>query len=506
MGGYWQSLRRWFDRRPLPAPPVEPTPVLPVGRLSISSNAQMQAAYKPEPKVDPFARYRPAPGVLPVPVNVAGRERQVAFDYALPPMSSLSQWALQGAYSEGITFLGYPYLAELAQRAEYRRIAELWAEHSTRKWIKLRGPDDDRLGLIDAEMKRLQVRETFRHAIYTDGVFGRAQIFLDMQKPREVDKVLPAREQLVAPSKPLKALRVVEPMWSYPGTYEATDPTLPDFYRPQHWYVNSRTIHADRLVTIIGKPVADLLKPGYAFGGLSRLQMAKPYVDNWLQTRESTSDLLSAFSQMVLATDLSTLLGGGDGGDVLARVDVFNRTRDNRGTMVIDKGTEELTNVVTPLAGLADLQAASQEQMASVAGIPLSIYLQITPQGLNASSENEIRSFYADVKGYQEASVRPGVQRVLELVQLSLDGRIDPDVGFEFESLWEMSDVDRATVRKTDADRDAVLVDLGAITNDEVRERMADDESGPYHGLTGVAPEVDTTDNTDDDKDSTNTE
>jgi hypothetical protein len=492
-----KRLADWLAPQSLPAPTPEPSRGM---RIATGAEYWGQTV---EPRVDPFARYVPAPGVVPVPRNEMGRA--LAFDYALPGVGSLNTWALGSGFSEGVQFLGFAYLAELAQRAEYRRIAELWAEHATRKWIKLRGPDEDRLGRIEAEFKRLNVREVFREAFYTDAVFGRAQIFLDMDRPREVDKVLPADPRLVSPAKPLKAIRVVEPMWSYPGNYASTDPLAPEFYNPDTWYVYGKTVHSDRFVTIIGKPVPDLLKPAYAFGGLSRLQMAKPYVDNWLKARESTSDMLSACSVVNLATEMSAVLQGDSATNLYARADMFNRTRDNRGMMLTDKGSEELKLLQFSLAGMADLLTAAQEQMASVAAIPLSIYLQITPQGLNASSENEIRSFYADVHGYQEAAGRPGVQRILDLVQLSIDGTIDPDVTFEFEPLWETSDVERATMRKTDADRDAELVNAGVVSNEEVRDRMNDDESGPYFGqLAGPAPDpVDETDNSDDTGDST---
>jgi hypothetical protein len=39
-------------------------------------------------------------------------------------------------WTEGITFLGYAYLAELAQRPEYRMISETIATEMTRKWIE----------------------------------------------------------------------------------------------------------------------------------------------------------------------------------------------------------------------------------------------------------------------------------------------------------------------------------------------------------------------------------
>lgn len=203
--------------------------------------------------------------------------------------------------------------------------------------------------------------------------------------------------------------------------------------------------------------------------------------------------MVSTYSTMVLATDGDSILSGGDGQPVLKRADVFNATRDNRGMMVIDKTSEDVKNVAVPISGLDKLQAQSQEQLSSVSRIPLSIYLQITPTGLNASSEGETRSFYADVKSLQEDKLDPLLRPVIDVVMLSLWGEIDPDISYEWQPLWEMSDKDKADVRKSDAEADVAYIDAGVVTNEEARERLRTDDASLYHGvdLSGPAPEID---------------
>jgi phage-related protein (TIGR01555 family) len=493
-----QRFVRWLTGTTVSTPVavIEPDdrPVPKGMTVSYAALWESQRSGQPVPIVeDLFARPVPPRGVLP-----AG----MAMDN-LPALANLAAFGLQSMYHEGLAFPGYGYLAELAQRPEYRHMAEIWAEHATRKWIKLTGPDDKRLGVIEAELERLNVRAVFREADEIDGKFGRSHIYLDFGDGERRQRLL-VDPRKVTPDRKLQAIRAVEPMWVYPGMYETRNPLDADFYRPRFWYVQGDTVADSRMLTFVRHPVPDMLKPSYAFGGQSYTQLAKPYVDNWLRTRQSVSDVTSAFSQMVLATDMGSTLTGGTGEDLYTRVDMFNRTRDNRGTMVINKDSEELTNVTTPLSGLDALQAQAQEQLSSVARIPLSIYLQVTPTGLNASSDGEIRSFYADVTAHQEKDYRPNLQRIIELVQLGIDGKIDPDVKFTFEPLWEMSATEIATVRKTEAETDQIYVTAGAVSNEEVRERLREQDGGLYQsvGLEGDAPEVDdddvdTTDNSD---------
>lgn len=421
----------------------------------------------------------------------------MAQDSCLPPFAgSVSSWAIASALHEGQGFFGYPYLAELMQRAEYRHAAEIWAEHAVRKWIEIKGGSDADRKAIEEAFTALNVRDVFQRWIFHDHSYGRGQIFLDFgdaDNSREVAKPLLMRETKINQNRPLRALTIVEPMWSAPGTYATNNPLRPDFYRPSAWFVYGRTVNATRMLTITSRPVSDMLKPAYAFGGLSLTQMMKPYVDNWLRTRQAVSDMLNSYSVFNLKTDMSSVMSGGGGEDLYRRVDMFNQTRDNRGCMVTDKDGEELENLAVSLSGLDKLQAQSQEQLASVARIPLSIYLQITPTGLNATSDGETRNFYADVHSYQEKNVRPALQIVLEAVQLSVLGKLNPDIKFHFAPLWEMSEVDKAQIRKTDGETDVAYVNSGIVSQEEVRERLSNDEESIYHGvdLTDPPPQLD---------------
>lgn len=468
--------------------------VVPRERMKINAQAIAKAKHGSPDKPSPmamdaatiYAPYEPLPGVLP-----AG----MAQDSCLPVQASgIASWATQGLFHEGQGFFGFPYLAELMQRAEYRHAAEIWAEHAVRKWIKITGGTTEEIRAIEDEFKRLALRDVVQEWCLQDHSYGRAQIFFDFDdadKPNELQTPLLVTPDKITKNRPLQRLTVVEPMWSAPGSYATSNPLRADFYKPQTWFVFGKIVHATRFATLVSRPVADMLKPAYSFGGQSLTQLMKPYVDNWLRTRQAVSDMINTYSVMVLGTDMASYMGAsGTGDDLFNRIALFNNLRDNRGSMVIDNGNETLTNVAVPLGGLHELQAQAQEQLASVSRIPLSIYLQITPTGLNSSNDGETRNFYADVHAYQEKNIRPFIAKVLAIAQLSLSGKINPKVEFAFIPLWEMSDKDKAEIRKSDADADAVYIDRGVVSPDESRERLNNDEDGLYEGvdLGGEAP------------------
>ncbi len=446
------------------------------------------------PDLSPFRIARHPPNATP-PASY-----QMAMDESLDWASS--EWAgsvLGNVAAEGLLFLGYPFLAELAQRPEYRVISETIATEMTRKWITFQGSgtgDDDKADKIKEltdEFERLEVRERFKEVALYDGLMGRGHLFLDLGA--DVDDM---SGELATPigdgrgdvSKgkvakgSLKRLKTVEAVWTYPTTYNATNPLKEDWYNPQVWYVMGRQIHASRLLTFIGHPVPDMLKPAYSFGGLSLSQMAKPYVDIWLKTRESVAELIHSFSVMVLMTDMQTILQPGNAGGLLARAALFNALRDNQGLMVVNKNTEDFKNVSTSLAGLHELQAQSQEHMMSIARIPAVKFTGMQPTGLNASSEGEMRAFNDTILAYEESLFRPNLTKVSHFVQLSLWGEVDPEITFKFNPLHQLTEKEEAEVRKLEAETDDILVNgCAALRPEEVRRRVAADPDTPHAGL-----------------------
>lgn len=419
----------------------------------------------------------------------------IAMDNALEPIFGYAQ---QGFYGEGVVWLGFPYLAELTQRPEYRVISEVRAKEMTRKGFELTYADkgkgekvglekgENRLAELDQACKDFKLLEHLRAATEHDGFFGGGHIYLDVCDPDDrTELALPLKIDKAKITKGgLKGFKTIEPMWMYPANYNSADPLHPHFFKPQHWYVNGKQVHKTRILTLISREVPDIIKPAYSFRGLSLSQMAKPYVDNWLRTRQSVSDITHSFSVMVLASILqSQVQGAGDWGTIYDRVDEFNALRDNRGTFVIDKDTEEMTNVSAPLGTLDALQAQSQEQLCSVSQTPTVKLLGIQPAGLNASSDGEIRVFYDMIHAQQEHIYTDPLKIALDCIQLHLWGEIDQAIGFKFISLWELDEAAQASVRKTQADTDAVYVEMGALGPDEVRMAIAADKDSPYASI-----------------------
>jgi phage-related protein (TIGR01555 family) len=398
-------------------------------------------------------------------------------------------------FTQNSGFPGFPSLVLLGQLPEYRSMHERFADECTRKWGRVVSSggalEQEQLAQIEDELKRLNVRGLIRTAVIQEQAYGRAHLYFKLKN----DDAPAIRTSPLVPKKysvpkgALEGLRPVEAYWVTPNNYNSSDPTRADFYKPSTWWMLGTEVHASRLYTLISRPVGDMLKPAYSFAGISMTQLAMPYVDNWLRSRQSVSDTLKQFSVSGVQADMQQMLLPGGAQDLAARAQLINAYRDNRNILFLDKATEEFFQVNTPLSGLDALQAQAQEQMSAVCHIPIVVLLGITPTGLNASSEGEIRVFYDYVKGYQTNCLMDLMQCILQLVQLSLFGQVDPSVAWEWFPLMELNALEAAEARTKDADTAAKYIEAGVITPDIETARLKADPNSIYAGaFDEVAP------------------
>lgn len=554
-GGYREGAGRKAD--PVPAEPKaadsrQPLFSTEAVEMILRSFEEHKAGARERPRTPDWNPYIIRPERFgPVAAHVREHRPGLAMDknkrLAMDNQVAVQAWQagglLSNLVSEGLLFLGYPYLSELAQRPEYRLFGEIRAQEMTRKWIEYRpvtdestkekdaknaektknNPDDEnrarekrmagddaprtdgrnkeieeKIKELDDAMEEFKVRGWFQDVAAQDSFFGLSHLYVDLKgtnldNPRDPElatSIGNGRDKTTANKVQrgsLKGFRTIEPIWCYPTVYNAQNPLVESWYDPQVWYVMGAEIHKTRLLPFVGRPVPDILKPAYAFGGLAMTQMAQPYVNIWLRTRESVGALIHAFSVMILQTNLGTTTmpggAGGGAGDVLARMALFTMLRDNQGLFVVDKNTEDFKNVSAPLGGLDELQAQAQEHMFSVGRIPAVKFAGIQPKGLNATSEGEMRAFYDTIIGEQNHLFRPNLTTISDIVQTHLWGACDKDITYDFVPLWEQTEKEKAEIRKIDAETAQILIDSGQISQEEARRRLATDPESGYHEI-----------------------
>ena len=385
-------------------------------------------------------------------------------------------------------FAGYGLLSSISQEALVRAGVETIADEMTRKFVKFRYDVDDgredhekELSELEEESEKYKIKERFNEAAQKDGYFGGCLVYIDVG---ELDNE-EAEEPLVLDTKTfkkgmLKGFKVIEPINIYPGEYNTTDPTDEHYFNPEYWYVLGKRYHASRFLYFAGNTVPILLKPAYNFFGIARAQLALDYIAHFVENRESAQELLNKFSLTCWKTDMSQVLAGESCNDLVKRVRMFNKMKSNNGTLVVDKEQEDIMQINTPLGGVRDIVEMSLNLLTAVWRIPKIKYIGEGEGGLNASSKEQMRSFYDFILSQKEKMFTEPMEKVLKILQLNMGKEINESIGFEFPSLVEMDDSEIASLNKLKADTAVSLINAGVVSQEEVRQNLSMDKHSGF--------------------------
>lgn len=440
----------------------------------------------PERTVNAFKNLRSVKKEFALPVTMSGvskdeyKEMNMAFDSA-GGFNAIYESLTQHAYDLGqypiTSFVGYGVLQQIAQQGLIRACIQTVSDDLSRKWIKIDGCDDpQKLEIIENELKKLHIKDLFHKAVTTTGYMGGAFIFIDTG---EDDLTLPlAINDLSAELKEGSKVKfvVVDPVNVSPIEYNCIDPLRDDYMRPRMWQVLGKRVHASRLLSFVENQPPMLLKPNYNFLGIPQAQILWDYVMHFNQTRASTARLLEKISLLVVQTDMDAVLSDEHGIELFdAKMEFLERYRNNDSVFVCDKESEGVMNVQTTIAGCTDVVRQSLELIACINRTPAVKLLGISPSGFNATGESDLKNYYDYIASKQEL-YREQIQTIINVIQLCEFGNIDPAITFKFEPLNEENKASQAMTAQTKIGALTQLVDRQAMSAEELRTAVREDE------------------------------
>jgi phage-related protein (TIGR01555 family) len=435
----------------------------------------------------------------------APESARMAMDQALEDAGfySLLQHGMDmGVYGGMANFMGYAALQNIAQNGLIRACIETVADDMTRNWIELareneekqdndKNGEDDTIEKIQAEIERLELRKVMHQACALTGYYGGCLIYLDtgargpmLKAPLNLDPMFSreAKERGF-----LRAVRCVDPINIFPGTYNAIDPLADDYYRPKTWWVMGTEVHASRLIRVVANEAPLIFKPSYNFLGIPQAQILWDYVLHFQQNRDAANRLLNKFSMLVFKTALGDILEGYGGLDQLdSRMQMLARTQTNDGVFAIDREAEDVVKVETPLSGVTDIVKQSLEQLAAMNRTPAVKLLGISPSGFNATGESDLRNYYDHVLSQQEKILRHAIKDILDVMQISLFGEVDSSIAFTFKPLSEDDKNAVAMTQQVKVNTLCALLDREVISPEEARRVLVDD---PASGMNDLDPD-----------------
>lgn len=156
---------------------------------------------------------------------------------------------------------------------------------------------------------------------------------------------------------------------------------------------------------------------------------------------------------------------------ILKRLDFANLSKSVAQMMVLD-GEEVYEKLSTNVGGLSDLLDRFMLSLSSVTGIPVTLLFGRSPSGLNATGDSDVRNFYDMIKQYQELKLKPILEKLTLYIFKSKTGPtkgVEPENwSIQFAPLWQNTEEQEASVRRTVAETDAIYIDRGVLDPNEV--------------------------------------
>ena len=392
-----------------------------------------------------------------------------------------------GMYDDMPMFLGYMTLAELSQDGVIKAGVDLRADEMTRRWIEFQYAGeggDDLIASIEDAMDKLHVQKVFRDAIKMCGFYGGCLVYIDTGEKTFEELKLPLghKNETFKPQS-IRGLKIIEPFYVAPGIYDCFNPIDKDYFVPQSWLINGREIHASRFLYFAEDKPPTLLAPSYNFFGVPLAQTVIDSVIGFEESSKASARMLSKYACTVFKTDMNEVLSGGSDNEIRKRIQYFAQNRDNDGIMTVDKEFEDIVLSNHTLSGVTDIVKQQMEIVAAMFGEPAVKLWGISPAGLNATGEADMRSHYDHINAIQERIMRDPLEYLVKLLQLNMGVPVDENLSFEFVPLSDEDEKLQAEIQKLKVDSMSQLFDRGIVSGQEARHVLATDPASGFDDI-----------------------
>ena len=385
-----------------------------------------------------------------------------------------------------------------------RKIVDIPAFDATRAWRSWEA-EQDQIEALEETERSFALKKKMLEAMTKARLYGGSAMLMGIKGQKFTDEL-----DLDSIKKgDLVFIHVVE-KWMMQAGPRVRDITSPWFGEPE-WYMRSNIpivgapggvqqiessslgykpgetifIHPSRVVRLVGLDYPDIEHAPDVWGD-SVLQPVHDAIRDAGLVSQSLANCVSNSKVDVyripgLTATLSTQIGTNK---MLEYLSAANVAKSTVNSLVLDKEIE-WERIQTKFEGMPQVLQAYLLIAAAAADIPSTRLLSREPSGRNATGESDIRNYYDRLHADQEVRITPALTRLDEVLIRSSLGRRDPDVYYTWNSLWQMSDTEKADVALKKAQAYKIDVDASIIAPEVLKIGRENQlvEDGLYPGL-----------------------
>ena len=405
-------------------------------------------------------------------LGVAGRDKSTGFRYV---KQIWTREQLEASYSSD-------WIA--------RKAIAIPAMDSVREWRDWQA-EQDQIELLEATEKRLLIQQKLQEALVKSRLYGGSTMLIgvDGNMAEELDPKTIKKDAL-------KFVHVFAPHQLAPQDI-IKDISSPYYGMPEFYKLNDTggtfgdvMIHPSRMVRLIGLDPPD---PMMNFGwGDPMLQVIHDAVSSAGSVMGSLATLIAeAKIDVIKIPGLTEIFSTTDGTQrMVKRMTEANVAKSVVNSILID-AEEDWQRVQVNFRGMPEILQMYLQIAAGAADIPVTRFLGMSPAGLNATGDSDLQNYYDRIKSDQELRLTPALEKLDKAIQMSSLGKIDESIFYEWGSLWQQSDAEKASIALQKAQSNMIDVNAGLIPPDALAKGRQNQliEDGTYPGLEAALAE-----------------
>jgi len=355
---------------------------------------------------------------------------------------------------------------------------------------------DDPEGALDDELKDLHAASKIGRAAKWGRLYGASFVLMILDDG--LDSIAP-----VEPDKIRGVTQLVDlDRWEVEPVRWQLDINLPGFGEPDVYQVTPHTnggaatgvagqqVHTSRLLKFGGVELPRAMQAHN--GGYDDSVLQRPWdaVRRFCETENGMGRIVQSFERATISmSGLASVLSDEEGVQMIeARMGLLSRSVSMLNAVLLDADSgEQYTRTSSTVTGLPELYDRFAQSVSKAARMPQTILFGTTPSGLNTDGESGIQGWHKRVHAYQEQKLAPEISRLVGYM-FAAQGSEPEAWGIAWAPLDEPGAKEQAEVRKLTAETDAIYLDRGVRSPDQVAESR-DGSSG--WSMETVAPEED---------------
>ena len=393
------------------------------------------------------------------------------------------------------TFIGWQNCAVLRQNAFIDKACSIPPEDAMSNGYELAYGEEDN-GIDQKDLQDIENRSQTEYGLkdvcvrasINKRVFGQALVIptfskeVNMDNPFSLDSI---------PEGSYTGMSIVDPYWI---TYDMdsdsiSNPASKYFYVPT-WYRiagggATKSIHRSWVIKLF-KPVPDILKPMYFFGGVPLTQQIYEAVYAYEKALNEAIQLLLTKRSFVADANMDEYLM--NPGEVERILEATSLLHDNYGIWAKNPGTE-IKQMDTTLTGIDEVIASLFQRISSIADMPVTKLLRTQPKGFNSDGTNENKDYNQFLVRIQQQEFLPIINYHNKLMMWS-ERRKEIPLIVNFNPLDNPDELTKAKIREIDSLTAMHRIASGITDREEERKRLIDDPHSGFSTLDQEPPEL----------------